>query len=177
MNFAKTPAAVAHAWLIQSKLPNHPGSRAAGKPIKFLPASVRDSDLNRKVICPDGWAKSYGNPDATPIDTSDTLSCDEFAYASSCNSGGMPASLDGMNEVDTGNDCVQTYASRIATGDRRLETVRRHPYRCSDVEGSLRTLVDVELPEHPVDAAILGNVLLAIEVPSAGQGRILGGLP
>ncbi|KPI23642.1 hypothetical protein OV320_0589 [Actinobacteria bacterium OV320] len=86
----------------------------------YLPASVRDSDLNRKVICPDGWAKTYGNPDTTPIDTSDTASCDEFAYAASYNSGGMPASLDGMNEVDTGNDCVQTYASRIATGDWRL---------------------------------------------------------
>ncbi|MEK2474089.1 hypothetical protein [Streptomyces noursei] len=120
MNFAKTPAAVAHAWLIQSKLPNHPGSKVAGKPIKYLPASVRDSDLNRKVICPDGWAKTYGNPDTTPIDTSDTVSCDEFAYAASYNSGGMPASLGGMNEVDTGNDCVQTYASRIATGDWRL---------------------------------------------------------
>ncbi|MEU7103086.1 hypothetical protein AB0A66_32795 [Streptomyces longwoodensis] len=120
MNFAKTPAAVAHAWLIQSKLPNHPGSKTAGKPIKYLPASVRDSDLNRKVICPDGWAKTYGSPDTTPIDTSDTASCDEFAYAASYNSAGMPASLQGMNEVDTGNDCVQTYATRIATGDWRL---------------------------------------------------------
>ncbi|MET7914172.1 hypothetical protein ABZS98_39420 [Streptomyces avermitilis] len=53
---------------------------------------MRDSDLNRKVICPDGWAKTYGNPDTTPIDTSDTASCDEFAYAASYNSGGMPAS-------------------------------------------------------------------------------------
>lgn len=39
-------------------------------------------------------------------------------YAASYNSGDMPASLGGMNEVDTGNDCVQTYASalRRATG-------------------------------------------------------------
>ncbi|MEU7152995.1 hypothetical protein AB0B15_34005 [Streptomyces sp. NPDC045456] len=120
MNFAKTPAAVAHAWLIQSKLPNHPGSKAADKPVKYLPASARDSNLNREVICPNSWAKNYGNPDTTPIDTSDTVSCDEFAYAASYNSGGMPASLGGMNEVDTGNDCVQTYASRVATGDWRL---------------------------------------------------------
>ncbi|OKI09369.1 hypothetical protein A6A06_01260 [Streptomyces sp. CB02923] len=120
MNFAKTPAAVAHAWLIQSKLPSHPGSKAADKPIKYLPASVRDSNLNREVICPSGWAKNYGSPDTTPIDTSDTVSCDEFAYAASYNSGGMPATLGGMNEVDTGNDCVQTYASRVAPGDWRL---------------------------------------------------------
>jgi hypothetical protein len=38
---------------------------------------VPDSNLNRKVICPDGWAKTYGNPDTTPIDTSDTA---EFAH-------------------------------------------------------------------------------------------------
>ncbi|MEZ3183174.1 hypothetical protein KYY02_32295 [Streptomyces pimonensis] len=43
-------------------------------------------------------------------------------YAASYNSGGTPASLGGMNEVDTGNDCVQTYASRIATGDGRRAT-------------------------------------------------------
>ncbi|MEU3297150.1 hypothetical protein ABZ722_33030 [Streptomyces longwoodensis] len=103
-----------------------------------------------------------------------------------------------MNEVDTGNDCVQTYASRIATGDWRLATgdwrlatgdwrlatgdwrlatARRHPHRCADMQGSLRTIVHVEPPKHPVDAAVFRNVLLGIEVPSPGQGRVLGDLP
>ncbi|MEU5647467.1 hypothetical protein [Streptomyces milbemycinicus] len=127
MNFKKTPVAVAHAWLIQTKLPNHPGSKAANKPMKYLPASVRDSDLNRKVICPDGWGKTYGNPDTSPIDASDTVSCDEFAYAASYNSGGMPASLGGLNEVDTGNDCLQTYATRIEQGVWKLYDDIRFP--------------------------------------------------
>ncbi|WP_032793539.1 hypothetical protein [Streptomyces anulatus] len=69
MNFDKTPAAVAHTWLIQSKLPNHPGSKAHNKPMFFLPdatknAPGRDPNKNRDVICPknsDGtsWAHLY----------------------------------------------------------------------------------------------------------------------
>ncbi|MEU2246647.1 hypothetical protein [Streptomyces sp. NPDC019224] len=125
MNFDKTPPAVAHAWLIQSKLPTHPGSKKANKPLFFLPsadknAPGRDPDANRKVICPDGWAATYGNPDATTvpeIQSTDKASCDEFAYASTYNSGGMPG---GTNEVDTGNDCVQTYATRVAQGQWHL---------------------------------------------------------
>lgn len=128
MNFDKTPPAVAHAWLIQSKLPTHPGSKAANKPLFYLPAKdknqhKRDPDENRKVICPDGWAATYGNPDATKvteISPTDKASCDEFAYASTYNSGGMPTGMGGMNEVDTGNDCVQTYATRVKQGEWHL---------------------------------------------------------
>ncbi|UQA93743.1 hypothetical protein [Streptomyces halobius] len=128
MNFDKTPPAVAHAWLIQAKLPNHPGSKAAKRPLFYLPAASknapgRDPDDNRKVICPDGWAATYGNPDATTvpeISPGDKASCDEFAYASTYNSGGMPAGIGGMNEVDTGNDCVQTYATRVKQGEWHL---------------------------------------------------------
>ncbi|MEU7576725.1 hypothetical protein AB0B50_03880 [Streptomyces sp. NPDC041068] len=128
MNFDKTPPAVAHAWLIQSKLPTHPGSKAANKPLFYLPAKDknapgRDPDDNRKVICPDKWAATYGNPDATTvpeISPTDKPSCDEFAYASTYNSGGMPAGMGGMNEVDTGNDCVQTYATRVKQGEWHL---------------------------------------------------------
>ncbi|WP_159393768.1 fibronectin type III domain-containing protein [Streptomyces sp. NRRL F-5755] len=43
MNFAKTPPAVAHAWLIQSKLPNHPGSKTAKRPMFFLPAEDKNA--------------------------------------------------------------------------------------------------------------------------------------
>ncbi|MFI2312622.1 hypothetical protein [Streptomyces sp. CB00072] len=43
MNFDKTPAAVAHAWLIQSKLPNRPGSKAHNKPMFFLPDATKNA--------------------------------------------------------------------------------------------------------------------------------------
>ncbi|CAM5543654.1 hypothetical protein [Streptomyces californicus] len=134
MNFDKTPAAVAHAWLIQSKLPNHPGSKAHNKPMFFLPdaaknAPGRDPNKNRDVICPknsDGtsWASKNGNPDATAvpeISAGDKVSCDEFAYASSYNSGGMPGGvIGGLNPVVSGDKCVQTYATRVKQGEWHL---------------------------------------------------------
>lgn len=133
MNFKKYPAAVAHGWLIQSKLPNHPGSESAGKPMKYLPQASKnahnhDPQRNRDVICPKGsdgksWASVYGNPDATllpEIKPTDTPSCDEFAYASTYNSGGMPASIGGLNEVTSGDACVQTYATRVKQGEWHL---------------------------------------------------------
>ncbi|MCF2128175.1 hypothetical protein L1I79_17285 [Strepomyces sp. STD 3.1] len=135
MNFDKTPAAVAHAWLIQSKLPNHPGSESAEKPMFFLPAASknaagRDPQKNRDVICPkeaDGssWASKHGHPDTTKlteIKPTDKASCDEFAYASSYNSGGMPSesNMGGLNPVSSGDECVQTYATRATQGEWHL---------------------------------------------------------
>ncbi|MEU5403578.1 hypothetical protein ABZ348_30295 [Streptomyces sp. NPDC005963] len=134
MNFDKTPAAVAHAWLIQAKLPNHPGSQTHNKPMFFLPEAAknapgRDPNKNRDVICPknpDGssWASKHGNPAATPvpeISAGDKVSCDEFAYASSYNSGGMPGGvIGGMNPVTSGDQCVQTYATRVKQGEWHL---------------------------------------------------------
>ncbi|MFE6778258.1 hypothetical protein [Streptomyces sp. NPDC057702] len=128
MNFNKTSPAVAHAWLIQSKLSNHPGSKRENKPMFFLPTAAknvhgRDPDDNRKVICPPGWAAKSGHPDATAvtdISSGDVASCDEYAYASSYNSGGMPSALGGKNHVASGNECTQTYATRVKKGEWHL---------------------------------------------------------
>ncbi|MFE0683803.1 hypothetical protein ACFW17_23710 [Streptomyces sp. NPDC058961] len=125
-NTKRYPLAAAHAWLMQSKLANHPGSKAAGKPMKYLPtdptknAPGRNPNDNRQVICPSGWAKAYGNPNTTPVDSTDLLSCDEYAFAATYNSGGMPTSKGGLNEVLTGNDCVQTYGTRVQQGEWHL---------------------------------------------------------
>ncbi|MFJ3308954.1 hypothetical protein ACIPSA_39095 [Streptomyces sp. NPDC086549] len=132
MNFKKYPPAIAHGWLVQSKLPNHPGSKAAGTPMKYLPGKTlnqhgRDPNDNRKVICPQvdgkGWAVARGNPDTTLLPDqrpNDTRSCDEFAYASTYNSGGMPSNLDGLNPVTSGDQCVQTYATRVKQDEWHL---------------------------------------------------------
>ncbi|WP_189959770.1 hypothetical protein [Streptomyces alanosinicus] len=118
MNFKKFPAAVAHAWMTQAKLPNHPGSKPADEPLLYLPAkgsaSGRTPTQNRGVICPSGWAAKSGNPDTTTLPgntpkNNDPRSCDEFCYASAANSGGMPAP-DGLNPVSSGDQCVQTYS-------------------------------------------------------------------
>ncbi|MFF4509384.1 hypothetical protein [Streptomyces sp. NPDC001401] len=132
MNFKKFAPAVAHAWLVQSKLPNHPGSQAANRPLLFLPAdggsSGQKPTKNRDVICPKvkvdgqskGWAVAKGNPDTTLLPdfaANDTRSCDEFAYASTYNSGGMPTANGGLNPVTSGDACVQTYATRVTQGE------------------------------------------------------------
>ncbi|MFI7244832.1 hypothetical protein [Streptomyces qinglanensis] len=139
MNFKKAPAAVAHAWLIQTKLPNHPGSKSAGKPMQYLPESGTAGWVpqdSRDVICPknpdkSSWAGKYGNPDTTTLpefttSNKDPKSCDEFAYASTYNSAGMPDRFGGLNPVASGDECLQTYATRYKAGVWKLYDDTRH---------------------------------------------------
>jgi hypothetical protein len=107
-NAALYPQAAAHAWLVQSQLHNHPGSRGLEKPLYYMPGG-RD-DKNRAVICDEnGWAATYGDPAAMNGPT-DTPNCDEFPFNTTYNSGGMPAADMGLNEVSSGSECLQTYA-------------------------------------------------------------------
>ncbi|MFF1490095.1 hypothetical protein ACIGZH_16880 [Streptomyces sp. NPDC058319] len=109
-NAAKYPQASSHAWLIQHKLSNHPGSKADSKPLYFLP----DGDIsgNRTVICPTGWAAANGDTSALNGATDKELNCDEFAFNATYNSGGMPSLAGGLNPVGSGDACVQTLASK-----------------------------------------------------------------
>ncbi|RPE26669.1 hypothetical protein EDD90_10963 [Streptomyces sp. Ag109_O5-1] len=110
-NAAKYPQAAAHAWLVQSQLHNHPGSRALQKPLYYMPGGRNGQ--NRAVICDEaGWAAANGDA-AVLSGTSDTLSCDEFAGNATYNSGGMPAANDGLNPVFSGSECLQTYATMV----------------------------------------------------------------
>ncbi|MFD5627156.1 hypothetical protein [Streptomyces sp. NPDC127072] len=126
-NSAKYPAAAAHAWLIQNALSPHAGSKKFKSPMNYLPNGKnqygRDTDANRKVICP----RSYDyHPDTTLLpelvstDTPDVKSCDEFAFAGSYQSAGMPAEMNGRNPIDSGDGCVQTYATRATQGTWKL---------------------------------------------------------
>ncbi|MEV7004150.1 hypothetical protein AB0N62_41935 [Streptomyces sp. NPDC093982] len=128
-NTAKTPAAAAHAWLTQAKI-------REGAPLSYLPDRRgdtgehgernkygRDPDANRRVICPDSWAAKSGHPSTTPvtdISASDKPSCDEFTFAASYNSGGMPSDMGGTNQVTSGDKCAQTYATKLSDGTWRL---------------------------------------------------------
>ncbi|GAA0977302.1 hypothetical protein GCM10009551_013690 [Nocardiopsis tropica] len=117
-NAAKYPQAAAHAWLIQTMAPNQPGSQSADKPLYYM----GDSDQNRRNrarICGEsGWATNNGHSSALS-DEFDDLNCDEFAFASTYNSGGMSADEGGLNEavpsdsttgVPNGRACFQTFA-------------------------------------------------------------------
>ncbi|MFF4018890.1 hypothetical protein [Streptomyces sp. NPDC001843] len=124
-NSRKYPEAAAHAWLYQNKLPGHWG--AFDHPLKFLPDKVpngkagdrneygRDPDKNRQVICGSnsGWDP---HPDAAKglvEGKTDKINCDEMAFASTYQSGGMPANMKGTNPVGSGAECLQTYATRL----------------------------------------------------------------
>ncbi|MFG2113723.1 hypothetical protein ACGFRB_13990 [Streptomyces sp. NPDC048718] len=134
-NSKKYPAAAAHAWLIQNALAStHAGSKKFGSPMNYLPNNKnkygRNTDDNRRVICP----KSYQYHSKTTLlhelvesGGADVASCDEFAFAGSYQSAGMPAEFNGRNPVDSGDACVQTYATRVAQGTWKLYDDDRYP--------------------------------------------------
>ncbi|WP_406461364.1 hypothetical protein OHB07_06120 [Streptomyces sp. NBC_00111] len=137
MNSKKFPAAAAHAWLVQNKLPGHFGSRAHGKPLTYLGSYImspsnpakKQTDVNREVICPTSWERNQnadlsqelneGNPPKA-----DTWSCDEFAFAASYDSAGM---ANGYNPVQSGDECLQVYAKRGGDGVWHLLSDPRYP--------------------------------------------------
>ncbi|MDI3390129.1 hypothetical protein QIS99_28645 [Streptomyces sp. B-S-A8] len=112
------PQAAAHAWLIQKATPKHPGSMADQKPLYYMGDSAQNS-RSRNRICPTGWAAANGDASAL-VDAADALNCDEFAFASSYNSGGMSSAEGGLNPAlppgggttPTGAACIGTYAKK-----------------------------------------------------------------
>ncbi len=124
---SKYPAAAAHIWLLQHKLPSHLGLKGQGDPLNFLandtpqksdPTKMQ-KDVNRDVICPRGWANAF-NP--TLVTATDKPNCDEFTFAATYQSGGMSKADGGKNPnpVTTGADCVNTVTMKDPDGKWRL---------------------------------------------------------
>ncbi|WP_437093381.1 hypothetical protein [Streptomyces sp. enrichment culture] len=133
INHKKFPAAAAHIWLVQNKLPGGFGLKGK-RPLTFLSADVLvpsppDStktleDHNRGTICPTGWARTT-NPQPTmsfELGASDVPSCDEFPFARSWESAAIPKSWGGKNlsTVTSGDGCLNTVAVKDANGLWRL---------------------------------------------------------
>ncbi|MFK0223907.1 hypothetical protein ACIQWN_37730 [Streptomyces vinaceus] len=123
MNSKKFPAAATHALMMQKKLPGHYGLKGQGDPLTYIGANVtapvagspKMSDTNRKVICPSGWANGQPvtlSPELNDSSGTDTASCDEFPFAASYQSAGMPTAWNGKNlaPVKSGDACVNTQA-------------------------------------------------------------------
>ncbi|MEU4350811.1 hypothetical protein [Streptomyces sp. NPDC023838] len=107
------PAAGAYYWLMQQKMPYHEGSVRWDSLLSYLgtDTTVKNpktgqpwtKDDSRGVVCPDKWAKR-------PADASlGTLSCDEYAMATTHESGGFP----GRNQVTSGDQCAQLFADKV----------------------------------------------------------------
>ncbi|MFG7942610.1 hypothetical protein [Streptomyces cacaoi] len=107
------PAAGAYYWLMQQKMPGRPGT--GDEPLHYLgpdttvtnpsgkPWTSKDS---RATVCPSTWT-------AHPADSSlGTPSCDEFAMASTHESGGFPG---GPNQVTDGDECAQLFAGNAGS--------------------------------------------------------------
>ncbi|MER5465460.1 hypothetical protein ABT010_33185 [Streptomyces sp. NPDC002668] len=136
VNAKKHPQAAAHAWLIQTMLPNHAGAESYSKPLYYMGNSDQNT-TNRGRICPKAWAAANGDASALD-DANDALNCDEFTFAPSYNSGGMKKSEGGLNEaVPTGSTtgtpdgsaCVQSFAKKHGTTHHRQgRLLARHPH-------------------------------------------------
>ncbi|MEV0413680.1 hypothetical protein AB0I68_23445 [Streptomyces sp. NPDC050448] len=136
MNHKKFPAAAAHAWLAQNKLPGKYGLRG-GTPLTFLTDDIyvpvpSDSNKklvthNRETICPENWQRSQLATLSPELATSgnDIYSCDEFPFASSWQSAAIPQSWYGKNLNpltlgEKGEKCATTVAVRGGNGVWRL---------------------------------------------------------
>lgn len=139
MNSKKYPAAAAHAWLIQHQLPGHFGLDGQGDPLRYIGADVlapgsdkKMNQANREVICPTSWTRNQKatlSPELNKTSGEDTWSCDEFPFASSYQSAGMPTEWGGLNPnpVTSGDACVTTYAKKDSDGKWRLHLDERSP--------------------------------------------------
>ncbi|MFE1037055.1 hypothetical protein ACFW40_34965 [Streptomyces sp. NPDC058807] len=140
MNSQKFPAAAAHAWLAQEKLPGHFGSKKHNSPLTYLGPDVmsrndpdkKQSKANRDVICPDSWKRNQNVTLSPELDEGDPKkpdvpSCDELAFAATYNSAGMPALAGGFNPVDSGDECLTTYAKKGSNGVWQLHLDARYP--------------------------------------------------
>lgn len=94
------PAAGAYYWLMKEKLSNHPGKKGASdaSALSYILGSNED---NRSVICPE--APNFVRHPDTP-DTS----CDEYAFATTYESGGAEGS-----GIESGDECAQLYAKPL----------------------------------------------------------------
>ncbi|MFD7342626.1 Tat pathway signal protein [Streptomyces violascens] len=134
MDEKKFPAAAAHAWLIQNKLPGHYGLRGTGTPLTFLSNDVLVPpnsnkpifEYNRDQICPTKWTRSPLATMSPELGANDVSSCDEFPFASSWQSAATPKSWGGKNTnapasgVSSGEECVNTVAQKGSDGRWRL---------------------------------------------------------
>ncbi|MGW2836655.1 hypothetical protein ACWCWD_02500 [Streptomyces sp. NPDC001493] len=85
---------------------------------------------NRDVICPSSYQYHDDTtllPELVGSGGDDVKSRDEYAFASTYQSAGMPSAMNGRNPVGSGDACVQTYATRVQQGTWKLYDDDRYP--------------------------------------------------
>ncbi|MER5221284.1 DNRLRE domain-containing protein [Streptomyces flaveus] len=141
-NTAKYPAAAAHVWMIQNKSKPSKGLGAT-KPLQYHPgpdraASGWDTQKSRDVMCAKYQGKRSGgyvpkktfvnhpktamHPELVSSPYPDSISCDEFPFAASYQSPGLPAAQGGTMPAgkNGGGECIQTVAAKTDDGSEHL---------------------------------------------------------
>lgn len=112
------PAAGAYYWLMQEKMPDHAGSKKWDSLLHYLgpdttvtnptTGSPWTSTNSRNKICGSGTTKFIPHPADASVGSTD---CDEYAMASTHESGGFPGSV---NQVSDGSKCAQLFTDKMA---------------------------------------------------------------
>ncbi|GAA5207667.1 DNRLRE domain-containing protein [Streptomyces thinghirensis] len=108
---------------MRDKLDWHPGSKKHDSPLR-REFDAAKADANRGVVCPKSGAyQLVEHPLATPdpANKNKAVQCDEYAFASTKESGGATG-------VDNGGECLQAYARKGGDGKWRLYDDERPPF-------------------------------------------------
>ncbi|MFD6369555.1 hypothetical protein ACFWGM_21110, partial [Streptomyces roseolus] len=112
----KHPAAGAYYWYMQQVMPDHAGSRrwdslmhylGPDTPLKNSAGGTWTSNNSRDRVCDSTWSVHPSDASVGSVD------CDEFAMASTHESGGYPNSV---NKVTSGSQCAQLYTDKMGDG-------------------------------------------------------------
>ncbi|MER7111907.1 hypothetical protein [Streptomyces sp. NPDC000229] len=110
------PAAGAYYWYMQQVMPDHAGSKrwdslmdylGPDTPVKNSAGGTWTSDNSRARVCDSTWSVHPSDASVGSVD------CDEFAMASTHQSGGFPNSV---NLVTSGSKCAQLYTDKMGDG-------------------------------------------------------------
>ncbi|MER5738891.1 hypothetical protein ABT117_24840 [Streptomyces sp. NPDC002262] len=110
------PAAGAYYWYMQQVMPDHAGSKRWDSLMHYLgpDTTVKNSaggtwtsDNSRTRVCDSTWSIHPSDASVGSVD------CDEFAMASTHESGGFPNSV---NLVTSGSKCAQLYTDKMGDG-------------------------------------------------------------
>ncbi|MFJ8469867.1 hypothetical protein [Streptomyces swartbergensis] len=110
------PAAGAYYWYMQQVMPDHAGSRRWDSLMHYLGPDTTEknssggpwnSDNSRARVCDSTWSVHQSDASVGSVD------CDEFAMASTHESGGYPKSV---NKVASGKECAQLFTDKMGDG-------------------------------------------------------------
>jgi hypothetical protein len=110
------PAAGAYYWYMQQVMPDHAGSKrwdslmhylGPDTPVKNSSGGTWTSENSRTRVCDSTWSVHPSDASVGSVD------CDEYAMASTHESGGYPRSV---NLVTSGSKCAQLFTDKMGDG-------------------------------------------------------------